>query len=249
MTPGSDDPLIAGYQRFRSAVWPAQAERYAHLARRRQQPATVVVACSDARIDPQTIFDAGPGDLFVIRNVAGLVPPVCARRTVPRHLRRPRICRPGLSRSARSSCWGTAAAAASMRPSIHDGALLSPGDFIGKWMGMIARAADAGPTLPMTAGRRTRYSSAARSAIRSPTQGLPCSPRQSSCLLGNVPELSTMSAAEPGAARSSRCRRFSRMGRRPRSDERPVGRPHGPPNGPHSRRTQHARRMARHRRR
>lgn len=70
-----DDPLIAGYHRFRTAVWPAQAQRYAELARRRQQPATAVIACSDARIDPQTIFDAGPGDLFVIRNVAGLVPP------------------------------------------------------------------------------------------------------------------------------------------------------------------------------
>lgn len=68
------DPLLAGYQRFRSTTWPAQAQRYAQLARRRQQPATVVVACSDARIDPQTIFDAEPGQLFVIRNVAGLVP-------------------------------------------------------------------------------------------------------------------------------------------------------------------------------
>lgn len=70
----AQDPLLAGYQRFRSTTWPAQAQRYAQLARRRQQPATVVVACSDARIDPQTIFDAEPGQLFVIRNVAGLVP-------------------------------------------------------------------------------------------------------------------------------------------------------------------------------
>lgn len=74
MTPKSDDPLLAGYDRFRGAVWPAQAERYARLARRRQRPTTVVIACSDARIDPQTIFDAEPGELFVIRNVAGLVP-------------------------------------------------------------------------------------------------------------------------------------------------------------------------------
>ncbi|MFA4893393.1 carbonic anhydrase [Brevundimonas sp.] len=65
---------MAGYQRFRASVWPGQAQRYAQLARRRQQPATAVIACSDARIDPQTIFDAGPGELFVIRNVAGLVP-------------------------------------------------------------------------------------------------------------------------------------------------------------------------------
>ena len=74
MTIQSDDPLTAGYGRFRAAVWPAEAERYARLARRRQQPTTVVIACSDARIDPQTIFDAQAGELFVIRNVAGLVP-------------------------------------------------------------------------------------------------------------------------------------------------------------------------------
>ena len=75
MTVRPDDPLIAGYHRFRKGVWPAQAQRYAQLARRRQQPAAAVIACSDARIDPQTIFDAEPGELFVIRNVAGLVPP------------------------------------------------------------------------------------------------------------------------------------------------------------------------------
>lgn len=74
MTPGPDDPLMAGYRRFRTSVWPDQAQRYARLARRRQQPATAVIACSDSRIDPQTIFDAEPGELFVVRNVAGLVP-------------------------------------------------------------------------------------------------------------------------------------------------------------------------------
>jgi len=72
--PDADDPLLAGYRRFRTTVWPGQAERYARLARQRQKPATAVIACSDSRIDPQTIFDAEPGDLFVIRNVAGLVP-------------------------------------------------------------------------------------------------------------------------------------------------------------------------------
>jgi len=74
MTPGPEDALLAGYRRFRQTIWPAEAERYAQLARRRQQPATAVIACSDARVDPQTIFDAAPGELFVIRNVAGLFP-------------------------------------------------------------------------------------------------------------------------------------------------------------------------------
>lgn len=75
MTTANDDPLLAGYDRFRTMVWPGEAERYARLARSRQQPETAVIACSDARIDPQMIFDAGPGELFVVRNVAGLVPP------------------------------------------------------------------------------------------------------------------------------------------------------------------------------
>lgn len=75
MTIQSDDPLIKGHLRFRENTWPGEARRYAQLARRRQQPATALIACSDARIDPQTIFDAEPGELFVIRNVAGLVPP------------------------------------------------------------------------------------------------------------------------------------------------------------------------------
>lgn len=74
MTFRPDDPLLQGYLRFRTSVWPRHAERYARLARRRQHPGTAVVACSDARVDPQTIFDAEPGELFVIRNVAGLVP-------------------------------------------------------------------------------------------------------------------------------------------------------------------------------
>lgn len=69
-----DDPLIKGYRRFRASVWPQKADLFAQLARRRQQPTTAVIACSDSRIDPQTIFDAEPGELFVIRNVAGLVP-------------------------------------------------------------------------------------------------------------------------------------------------------------------------------
>lgn len=71
---GPEDPLLAGHQRFRATVWPAQSARYARLAQAGQKPTTAVIACSDARIDPQTIFDAEPGELFIVRNVAGLVP-------------------------------------------------------------------------------------------------------------------------------------------------------------------------------
>jgi carbonic anhydrase len=67
--------LLEGYRRFRSAIWPAERDRYEALARAGQRPETLVVACSDSRVDPQTVFGAGPGELFVVRNIAGLVPP------------------------------------------------------------------------------------------------------------------------------------------------------------------------------
>ena len=69
------DTLIEGYRRFRSEIWPAERARYERLAKRGQRPETLIVACSDSRVDPQTIFGAVPGELFVARNVAALVPP------------------------------------------------------------------------------------------------------------------------------------------------------------------------------
>jgi len=67
-------PLLDGYARFRTTEWERHRQRFERLAERGQQPRTMVVACSDSRVDPQMIFDAGPGELFVIRNVANLVP-------------------------------------------------------------------------------------------------------------------------------------------------------------------------------
>lgn len=69
------DRLIEGYRRFRANTWPAQGPRYAVLAREGQNPETLVISCSDSRADPHVVFDAGPGELFVVRNVAGLIPP------------------------------------------------------------------------------------------------------------------------------------------------------------------------------
>jgi carbonic anhydrase len=68
------DPLIEGYRRFRAEVWPAERARYEALAHWGQSPEAMVIACSDSRVDPQTIFGAVPGELFVVRNVAALVP-------------------------------------------------------------------------------------------------------------------------------------------------------------------------------
>jgi carbonic anhydrase len=68
------DALIAGYRRFCSGDWAAQRERWAELAEG-QSPRIMVIACSDSRCDPSEIFDARPGELFVVRNIAALVPP------------------------------------------------------------------------------------------------------------------------------------------------------------------------------
>lgn len=69
------DRLIEGYRRFRTTVWPAERARYEALAEQGQRPEAVVVACADSRVAPETVFGAGPGELFVVRNVAALVPP------------------------------------------------------------------------------------------------------------------------------------------------------------------------------
>ena len=66
--------LIAGYHHFRTNGWQHERQRWAELAES-QSPKVMVIACSDSRVDPATIFDASPGEMFVVRNVANLVPP------------------------------------------------------------------------------------------------------------------------------------------------------------------------------
>ena len=68
------EQLLDGYRRFRATQWPDHAAGLATLAREGQNPIALIVACADSRIDPNMIFGAGPGDLFVVRNVANLVP-------------------------------------------------------------------------------------------------------------------------------------------------------------------------------
>ena len=66
--------MLEGYRRFRTTGWARERERWSELAEG-QSPEVLVIACSDSRVDPATIFDAKPGEMFVIRNVAALVPP------------------------------------------------------------------------------------------------------------------------------------------------------------------------------
>jgi carbonic anhydrase len=69
------DRLIEGYRAFKAGRWPDERAQYEELAKKGQAPEYVVIACSDSRADPATIFSASPGELFVVRNVAGIVPP------------------------------------------------------------------------------------------------------------------------------------------------------------------------------
>jgi carbonic anhydrase len=67
--------LLAGYQRFRAKGWPERKSVFESLAKNGQSPRALVLACVDSRVDPAMIFDAGPGEILTIRNVANLVPP------------------------------------------------------------------------------------------------------------------------------------------------------------------------------
>lgn len=75
------EELLSGYRRFRSTGWTPHRERWAKL-KEGQEPQVMVISCSDSRVDPTQIFDVAPGEIFVVRNVAALVPPY---ETTPGH--------------------------------------------------------------------------------------------------------------------------------------------------------------------
>jgi carbonic anhydrase len=133
--------LIDGYNSFMGGRYVDERERYRSLAEQGQNPSTLVIACSDSRAAPETIFDAGPGELFVIRNVANMVPPYepdghfhatsAALEFAVQSLKVKDIVVMGHGR-----CGGIRAA---LDPSAEP---LSPGDFIGRWMSLVASAAE-----------------------------------------------------------------------------------------------------------
>ena len=139
---GFPEPLLRGYRSFRDDRYAREQDRYRSLAEQGQAPETMVIACCDSRAAPETIFNAAPGELFVVRNVANLVPP----------------CEPG------DICHSTSAAlefavqslkvrqivvlghgrCGGIRAALHPAAEpLSPDDFIGRWMNRLGPAAEA----------------------------------------------------------------------------------------------------------
>ncbi len=75
------EQLIAGYRRFREHGWTPRLARWKELGEG-QEPQVMIIACSDSRVDPAQIFDTDPGEMFVVRNVAAMVPPF---ETTPGH--------------------------------------------------------------------------------------------------------------------------------------------------------------------
>src|SRR6478672_13852970 len=132
--------LIEGYEAFRSGRLAAEQDRYRDLAEQGQSPEIMVIGCCDSRVSPEVIFDARPGELFVVRNVANLVPPYetdgkyhgvsAALEFGVGVLKVKHIVILG-----HAHCGG-------IRAYAEDTAPISPGDFIGRWMSLMAPAAE-----------------------------------------------------------------------------------------------------------
>ena len=131
--------LIDGYSAFASGRLNAEQDRYRELAELGQSPQIMLIGCSDSRVSPEVIFDASPGELFVVRNVANIVPPYApdgqahgvsaALEFGVAALRVKHIVVLG-----HAHCGGVRAFAEEHAP-------LSPGDFIGNWMKLMGPAA------------------------------------------------------------------------------------------------------------
>jgi carbonic anhydrase len=132
--------LITGYRSFLDSRLSTEQTRYRELAEHGQSPEVMVVGCCDSRVSPEVIFDARPGELFVVRNVANLIPPYetggsyhgvsAALEFAVGVLRVKHIVVLG-----HAQCGG-------VRAFVEDNEPVSPGDFIGRWMSLIAPAAE-----------------------------------------------------------------------------------------------------------
>jgi len=129
--------LLDGYRSFRTQRLPTEQSRYRELSERGQSPEVMVIGCCDSRVSPEVIFDAKPGELFVVRNIANLVPVYApdggahgvsaALEFAVQVLGVKHIVVLG-----HAQCGG-------IRAFIDKIAPLSPGDFIGRWMSMFIK--------------------------------------------------------------------------------------------------------------
>ena len=136
--------LVRGYEAFLGGRFLGEQERFKDLAETGQKPGIMLIGCCDSRVSPDVIFDAGPGEIFVVRNVANLVPPYApnddlhgtsaALEFAVMALRVEHIVIMGHARCGGIGAYAKNVADPSQPP-------LSPGDFIGKWMSLLAPAA------------------------------------------------------------------------------------------------------------
>jgi carbonic anhydrase len=132
--------LAEGYREFLIGRMPIERDRFRELARRGQSPAIMVIGCCDSRVSPEVIFDAHPGELFVVRNIANLVPAYtsdgpchgvfAALEFAVNMLKVQHIVVLG-----HAHCGG-------IRAFVEHGPPLSAGDSVHRWMSMIAPAAE-----------------------------------------------------------------------------------------------------------
>src|ERR1700751_5945358 len=124
--------LLDGYRTFSTQRLPTEQSRYPELSVRVQSPEVMVIGCCDPRVSPEVIFDAGPGELFVARNVANLVPvyePDGRAHGVSAALEYATVVLKvkHIVVLGHAQCGGIRAFVDKAEP-------LSPGDFIGRWM-------------------------------------------------------------------------------------------------------------------
>jgi carbonic anhydrase len=135
--------LVEGHRSFLRGRFADEQDRFRHLAAAGQSPRIMLIACCDSRVSPEVIFDAAPGELFVARNIANLVPPYepgegvhgvsAALEFAVMVLNVAHIVVMG-----HAGCGGVSAFA---RGKLGGYEPVSPGDFVGKWIRLIEPAA------------------------------------------------------------------------------------------------------------
>ncbi len=143
--PGFPRKLLGGYAHFRKTRLARERERYEQLAETGQSPDTMIIACCDSRSAPETIFGTAPGEIFVVRNVANIMPPYesngeyhgtsAALEFAVQELRVKHIVVMGHGRCGGIDAYRRQLTGETSKP-------LSPGDFIGKWISLLEPVAN-----------------------------------------------------------------------------------------------------------
>jgi carbonic anhydrase len=136
--------LVEGYESFLGGQFAREQDRFRHLAAAGQTPRIMLIGCCDSRVSPEVIFDAKPGELFVLRNIANLVPPYGPNDDLHGTSAALEfgVIALGVAHiviMGHAGCGGVSAFARSVGSAACEP--LSQGDFIGKWINLIRPAA------------------------------------------------------------------------------------------------------------